>query len=106
MCEYHTTCESDPATADTFDRIEQAIRSIRYGSTTPDSDDIPLRDQPVAITLQRDQYGDWRLLMTGPSGVSSANFGPRPGHIIAGLFDYLYEVGAGNWEAFKRETPR
>lgn len=105
-------CGND--TEATFDRIGQAIESIRpkgenstFGPNfPPDADDTPVRDVPVDLIIRRDVYGDWRVMMASEHGETQANFGPRPGRMLAGLCDYLRECGGGDWTAFNRSTGR
>lgn len=101
---------AQPTSDETFDMIEQSIESIRVGAAIEqlaaaiDADDTPVRDAPIEFEVRRDRYGDWRISLITEHGNSSGNFGPRPGNMLAGLFDFLRECGGGDWTAFCRDT--
>lgn len=92
--------------SETFDRIEQDIARIRNAVVVPvpDADDTPVVNNYTSLVITRDLFGDWTLTMNTTEGTTSGNFGPRPGNMLAGLFDYLRECGGGNWTAFDRTT--
>lgn len=97
-----------PTTTDeAFRAIERVIDEISEGSVItvrPDADDTPVRDSAVVIHILRQKSGEWRLTFHNEHGMTSGNFGPRPGNMLAGLFDYLRESNAGDWTAFNRAT--
>lgn len=97
-----------PTTTDeTYRAIERVIEEISEGSVItvrPDADDTPVRDEFVLLEIQRQADGDWLITFTNNQGYVDGNFGPRPGNMLAGLFDYLRECNAGDWTAFNRAT--
>lgn len=105
------TDHNDPPTTtdETFRAIERVIDDLHRGgvlTVRPDEDDTPVRGELVSINLRRNSYGEWTVSVSTDEGRTSGNFGPRPGNMLAGLFDYLRECNAGDWTAFNRATGR
>lgn len=87
-----------PTTLDQkFEAIERAIATIR-----PDEG----RSEYVTILVRQTDLGEWRLSFVNKLGITSGNFGPDIENMLTRLFDYLYEIGAGNWAAHRNEEPR
>lgn len=103
------TDHNDPPTTtdETFRAIERVIDDLHRGGVLtirPDEDDTPVRDAFVLLEVVRQADGEWHITFTNEHGYVDGNFGPRPGNMLAGLFDYLRECNAGDWTAFNRAT--